>query len=316
MTRRLGLILLFGVMLATLGVLSAFAGEPKAKDLPVQVTVNAAPRVVEIADPIRLSVTVAAQKDIEVENPDLPKSLGNFEVEDYSLKRGEAAGKKITTVQAYLTTYEPGKTKIPGFAVKYRKNNEKKWVTIETPEQEIEVKSLVGETATGADIRDIKKPVRVPSRHRWNALLIICALLALLLTALRRLTKKKAADVKIPARPAHEIAYEQLEALKNKWLIRAGKIKEYYSELSDIVRRYLENRFNLKAPEMTTEEFLIFARDYSVLQPAHKEALKDFLSSCDLVKFARYVPPLEDSQGAFNAAKKFVDETREVQGTV
>ncbi len=115
----------------------------------------------------------------------------------------------------------------------------------------------------------------------------------------------------VPKRRAHEIAYEQLEKLKAKDLIRQAKVKEYYSEVSDIVRHYLENRFLLKAPEMTTEEFLFYVRDYSPLISEHKTLLKEFLLACDLVKFARHVPPSEEMSAIIVSAEKLVDETKE-----
>jgi hypothetical protein len=112
-------------------------------------------------------------------------------------------------------------------------------------------------------------------------------------------------------RPAHLIAYEQLERLREKNLIKGGKIKEFYSEISDIIRHYLENRFLLKAPEMTTEEFLLKVRESFPLSLSHKSLLRDFLSRCDLVKFAKYLPQEKDSDEAFEAAKNFVDQTKQ-----
>ena len=112
-------------------------------------------------------------------------------------------------------------------------------------------------------------------------------------------------------RSAHEIALMQLEALKNKGLLQQSKIKEYYSEVSFIIRHYLENRFLLKAPEMTTEEFLTFARDYGQLQSVQKNSLKEFLSACDMVKFAKYSPSDHEIEEIFVCAKKFVEQTKE-----
>ena len=89
--------------------------------------------------------------------------------------------------------------------------------------------------------------------------------------------KKENARGGIRLRPAHEIALAQLERLKMQYQIRSGKIKEYYVQISGIIRHYLENRFKLRAPEMTTEEFLIHVRDYSQFADGHKALLKEFL---------------------------------------
>jgi len=76
-----------------------------------------------------------------------------------------------------------------------------------------------------------------------------------------------------------------------------------------IVRRYLEDRFVVRAPEMTTEEFLEATARSAVLQPGQRQLLGDFLAESDLVKFARHVPTLADSDRVLGAAERFVDET-------
>jgi hypothetical protein len=98
--------------------------------------------------------------------------------------------------------------------------------------------------------------------------------------------KRIAARFKKP----HEIALEKLDALMKKGLFGKGMIKEFYVELTDILRRYIESRFELKAPEMTTEEFLANIRDFSDLKYEHKNLLREFLQQADLVKFAKYGP--------------------------
>ena len=81
-------------------------------------------------------------------------------------------------------------------------------------------------------------------------------------------------------------------------------------ELSDIVRRYLENRFNLRAPEMTTEEFLNGVKDNKALSYEHKSLLREFLLHCDLVKFAKYEPPEKEADLSFKSAKELIDQTK------
>ncbi|MDD5634688.1 MAG: hypothetical protein PHW46_05385, partial [Candidatus Omnitrophica bacterium] len=109
---------------------------------------------------------------------------------------------------------------------------------------------------------------------------------------------------------ADEIAYEQLTILKNKELPKKGLIKEYYTELSDIIRHYLENRFNFRAPEMTTEEFLESVKRSPELSIEHRGLLQDFLSQCDMVKFAKYGPTQLEMLDSFKAAERFIDQTR------
>jgi hypothetical protein len=159
-------------------------------------------------------------------------------------------------------------------------------------------------------LRDIKSPLGLrPARRVWwylaAALLFGCVAAWFF-----RRRQEAQAPAPAPPRPAHEIAYEQLEALRRKDLIRQGMVAKYYIELSDIVRRYLENRFALRAPEMTTQEFLFHARQAAALKGDHQALVRDFLECCDLVKFAKYVPAADVADEVFLSARKLVDETK------
>jgi len=109
---------------------------------------------------------------------------------------------------------------------------------------------------------------------------------------------------------AYDIAYEELDKLKKMDLPNHGRIKEYYVILSDITRHYLENRFNFRAPEMTTEEFLESVKKAPQLTVEHKKVLKEFLSQCDMVKFAKYGPTPIEILDSFKSAEALVDGTK------
>jgi len=123
--------------------------------------------------------------------------------------------------------------------------------------------------------------------------------------------RKKKQKIIILPRPAHEIAYEALYALKQKEYLKNREFNLYYIELSDIVRRYLENRFDLRAPQMSTEEFLNSVKNNKALSYEHKSLLRDFLFHCDLVKFAKYEPNEKEANLSFESAKKLIDQTRD-----
>ena len=71
------------------------------------------------------------------------------------------------------------------------------------------------------------------------------------------LLRRKAGAEREEKIPAHEQAYRELERLLARELIEKGQVKEFYAGVSGVLRRYIENRFGLKAPERTTEEFLV-----------------------------------------------------------
>jgi len=161
------------------------------------------------------------------------------------------------------------------------------------------------------DIRDVKPPSALPLN--WVA--IVLALLALVLLGgvfwfwqrQRFAREKTPPPVILP--PPWETARRKLKELFAENLPGKGQIKEYYSRLSDIVRQYMEDRFDLRAPEMTTEEFLFSLRTSSQLNPAQKEALKDFLTCCDMVKFAKYPSHAQEMVHSFVLAERLIDET-------
>jgi len=166
------------------------------------------------------------------------------------------------------------------------------------------------------DIIDIKGPIDFPSKILpFLIAILILGILYGLYFLFKKLKKRKTLEKSIPPKLPHEIAYERLEELKNKDLVSKGRIGEFYTELSDIARHYLEDRFVLRAPEMTTEEFLIKLKNEQELNREQKSLLREFLSHCDMVKFAKYGPTIAEVTASFDSAKRLVDETKEEAAT-
>ena len=80
--------------------------------------------------------------------------------------------------------------------------------------------------------------------------------------------------------------------------------------ISDILRHYIEHRFDLRAPERTTEEFLIELQYTDALSESDKGDLGEFLTHCDMVKFAKYSPTTEQIQQTFDLVKSFIEKTK------
>ena len=93
-----------------------------------------------------------------------------------------------------------------------------------------------------------------------------------------------------PPRPAHEIAYEELERIEGFNLIEQGLIKEFYTEVSEVIRRYVGHRYFIITMELTTAELVDSMMDAEI-DEEHVETIRSFLEECDLVKFAKYIPP-------------------------
>jgi len=156
------------------------------------------------------------------------------------------------------------------------------------------------------ELRDIKPPVEIPNAWIWvwwglGAL----AAAGLLFWAWRYWQRRRAQASVIPIVPPHMLAKQKLqEALSH---IRDPK--EFCILVSDTVRWYLERRFDFRAPERTTEEFLYELQATNLLTPDQKQSLGEFLNRCDLVKFARYEPGEPELRELHGAAVRLVEET-------
>jgi hypothetical protein len=109
------------------------------------------------------------------------------------------------------------------------------------------------------------------------------------------------------ARPAHEKALEALEALRGQ--LSEENYMAFIMEVSRILRVYIQDRFGLRAPHRSTEEFLAEASVSDQLSAEYQELLGDFLRQCDLVKFARRNAALRQMETLFRTAEQFVKDT-------
>jgi hypothetical protein len=171
--------------------------------------------------------------------------------------------------------------------------------------------NAIGRAAASAstgtnDLRDIKPPVEIPTGWAWVLwLLAALAAAAVLAWAWRRWRKRLTEPPVVPVVPPHIRAKQRLlEALA-----LLDQPRQFCIAVSDTLRLYLEERFDFHAPERTTEEFLIELRQTNRLNPAQKERLGEFLTRCDLVKFARYEPAVAELRDLHACALGLVEET-------
>ena len=161
------------------------------------------------------------------------------------------------------------------------------------------------------DIRDIKGVVDVPSGNEWVffifALFGVAIVVFISIWIIRRhLAKSSEKSVLIPPQPPHILAWNKLQSSLD--LIHDADL--FCTEVSLIIRVYLEGRFDLQAPDRTTEEFLFELQTSKYLDDSHKDLLGDFLSECDLVKFAKAEPPENELRRLHEAAGRLVGETQ------
>jgi len=283
---------------------------------PVTFTIKIDKKEITVADRLRLELEAQSGEDYEVRLPEFGDKLEQFGIVDYNTSPATLAGKDVL-VQRKSYVLEPflsGDYKIPAMKVTFRKKGETEEHELESEELAIKVKSLLPEKMATLAIKDIEPPVELPRKGAWLYWILGAGLLGLCVAAGFVKWRRKTQDAKAVRRSAHEIAYAELESLLAAQLVQKGELKAFYTGLSDILRRYIENRFGLRAPERTTDEFLVELRNADVLAAPHKDLLKEFLRHCDLVKFAEHQPTTAEIQKTFDACKRFIFETEEKPG--
>jgi len=159
------------------------------------------------------------------------------------------------------------------------------------------------------DIRDIKPPLEISDGLAWLWWTLTILAVAVVAILLWRWWQKRKANVPVvPPVPAHIRAKQKLAEA----LALIAQPKPFVIAVSDAARAYLEERFDFRAPERTTEEFLRELAGTKLLLPEQKESLGGFLASCDLVKFAKYEPGEKELRELHGAAVKLVEETKPV----
>lgn len=271
-----------------------------------------------LGDQVKLFLEIDHPKDIRVDFPQVPDTLlGLIEVLDRSgIDTFETGNEDFQKqIQAYLITcFDSGSYRIPPQWFKIDLDG--RIDSVPTNGVTLKVFSMPIDTTRGPT--DIKMPYDAPLTLKEVTpyilgVILVGAILFLVLYSIRRKKQGKPLFTlpQKPKEPAHVIALRELDRIKDEKIWQKGKIKEYYSEVSDTLRRYIEDRFEIPAMEQTTDETLAafrFRRD--LLNEKCFNNLGRILNLADLVKFAKHVPLPDDNNLTLVDAYFFVNETK------
>lgn len=297
--------LLFLILFTAVSAHAASAGEPP--DASIRESISR--KRIFVGDRIRYKIEISSRRNLEIEFPQFKDSkIGDCEIKD----SGKSVKRSLFGNNSYInwfdiTSYYVGKRAVPSIEVKYREKGEGYWRKLNTKELAFTVETVLPRGVRLTDVKDIKG-VMYP--FSWLKLFLWVLAAAIGLWVMVKLAFKFIFK-KPPPKLPHEVALEEIDAA-SKQFASGGDVKDYYVRISDAVRRYIEIVFSLKAPEMTTQEFLMSLGGSSKLQSSHKELLSVFMGACDMVKFAKYKPVRNDIEGVCNTAKKFIEESKEV----
>ena len=271
---------------------------------------------------MHISVTAPSQNNINIQ-PYEQWQMANCEIVEVKPLTSKAKGEKtIYEQEAVLISFDTGGAAIAPIIVFMD--------TIPVAKTELlqfYVDSLPVFVDTTQAFKDIKPPVDgddielLPdekSKSNWKKVLLITLLVLLVLGAAvyvywkyvrNYLRNKKAAEVKHKLKEnAGLVALNSLKSLKAKKLWQKGQVKDYYSELSEIIRTYIDSQWDVNAMEMVTAEIMEAIDNLDVDNEQMKE-LNILLERADLVKYAKEQPIVEENEVSYKKACEFVKVT-------
>ena len=221
--------------------------------------------------------------------------------------------------QITISAYDSGYFAIPGF--KFFINNDST-NAFYSQSLFLEVHTVPTDSSI-TKTKDIKPPFAEAFNWKWYSkyfywgfsLLVIIILIVLITIYFTKKNKIVVLKSEKPKIPAHIIALQSLEKIKNEQIWKEEKTKEYYSSISDTIRLYIEERFKVNALESTTAEIMKAFRS-QVVDKESKDKLQQLLMLSDLVKFAKQFPIISEHTFTLQNAFDFVNETKREEKTI
>ncbi|MDA0321916.1 MAG: hypothetical protein O2923_04270 [Verrucomicrobia bacterium] len=284
-------------------IASAQAEKPRverAQRGPIEVTLTIEPAQVTLTRGLQLTIEASADGPTPPTLPPIQDRLSGFElVGQYDGEIVHSAGRSSLTRFFQLSPTLDREHRIAPMAIVLNGD----WIA--TPPIVI---PRVAMRDVPADITEGLKPRWIPPAFRTVAIGVIVVIALLVLAFLGwKLSKRVRRKIELARMSPRERALEELETLLALRLPEQQMVKEFYFELTMIVRRYIERAHHVRAPEQTTEEFLAAVRMDSRFGPAVIEKLTQFMDSADLVKYAAYQPDSAAVDGATRTSRDYID---------
>jgi hypothetical protein len=283
---------------------------------PVKVETRVWPKKPTLDDAIYLRLDITAPAGISVEAPFQEagdERLGRFRVVGFTRDTVEGGAHQIETYT--LAAPSSGKHRVPPMRLEMIDTRSPKEPgkpqEILTDEIPIDI-APVNETAANAEMKPAAGELDPDvGGTPWLVILAIASGV-MVVTAGSVLAYRAwaAGRRRAQQKSAYDEAIGKLRALEARGAPASGEADAWFVELSAIVRMYLERRYVIRAPELTTEEFLQEAARAKELTAEHRKLLSEFLDRCDRVKFAGYRPEAQESIDSLAAARAFVEDTR------
>jgi hypothetical protein len=275
----------------------------------VELNLNLRKDTILIGERTQLNFGVIKHKQVKLQDFPLRDSLPK-EIEVLDSIRTSSADS--LSLRLFITSFSAGQYLIPSIPLvfSYEGNTDTMYSS------EILLNVLSPQVNPQDEIKDIKPPLSLPFRLReiipqtGISIGILLVLVIIILYFVRKMRKKNILEKTERIFPPHIIAFRELDRLKEEKLWQKGNIKDYYSRLADIMRVYLEKRFDIPAMEYVSSETM---RSFNKAYP-HEEMLSGMLSgileTSDMVKFAKGDPLPAENQANMDNAYLFITQTK------
>lgn len=283
---------------------------------------------IRIGEQVKLDLYVsysAKQNNLKIQWPNIADTITDkIEVISVSVIDTTSPDKSNPDIiqqhqQITISAYDSGYFAIPGF--KFFINNDSA-NAFYSQSLFLEVHTVPTDSSI-TKTKDIKPPFAEAFNWKWYSkyfywgfsLLVIIILIIIITIYFTKKNKIVVLKSEKPKIPAHIIALQSLEKIKNEQIWKEEKTKEYYSSISDTIRLYIEERFKVNALESTTAEIMKAFRS-QVVDKESKDKLQQLLMLSDLVKFAKQFPIISEHTFTLQNAFDFVNETKREEKTI
>jgi hypothetical protein len=293
----------------------------------VQIRIDAHPKSATIGDPIRLEMDIRMPAGFQAKIPKPVSQAGDFFITNFSSdlippqagKPKEPAKPAPTQAGAFvhhrtqitLAIYKTGKFIFPSIPVKIRTADGNE-IDAKSPPVEIEIRSVI--TEKDPKLKDLKKQAEIPEPVRWILWIILAASLSVLSGIAwylwRRRRRHPVALTPAQMQDLLDVAETDLRNLLARGLPGSGMEKQFYIALSEIVKRILEAGYSISTAEQTTSEIMDALRNRQSQDSGNRDQIESFLTRCDVVKFAKYVPTRPEHDVASQDALSILAEAR------
>ena len=273
-------------------------------DGDIQVTVNRDAYNMLVGDTINITIEVLAPPDTTI-TPEPNHDFEPFQVTNLQTFLDVPDGDNRVWQWLYaLDSFDASVNQITLPTIEWVRSSGESGAIMLDP-IELKMKSAVDGNIQEATLEDIKGYRNLSKTQHWTTTIVVIGI-ALLIASLYLVFKRRKTFTTLPP---YEEAIIAIESLKAEQL----DFHPFYTELSGIVRRYIERRFHIYAQRQTTREFLNKVKQHPLFEQVDRRSLASFLTAADLVKFAKHIPSEEAKVDALKQAIAFVEHTREVE---